>query len=66
MVWRAGFEVFHGRVQLDEARALERARDGEPLSTVCAAFVEREDPAGAAFAALASWFDEGWVAAHST
>jgi YD repeat-containing protein len=65
-VWRAGFEVFHGRIELDEARALEAARAGEPLASVCAAFGEREDPAAAAFAALASWFDEGWIAAIST
>lgn len=63
VVWRAGFEVFHAPVALDEARALELARAGEPLATVCAAFGEREDPAAVAFAALASWFDEGWIAA---
>lgn len=62
-VWRAGYEVFHGRVEPDEARALEAARAGEPLASVCAAFGQREDPAAAAFAALASWFDEGWIAA---
>lgn len=62
-VWRAGFEVFHARVELDEARALELAQAGEPLATVCAAFGDREDPAAAAFAALASWFEEGWIAA---
>jgi hypothetical protein len=66
VVWRAGFEVFHGRVELDEARALELARACEPLATVCAAFGQREDPAVAAFAAIASWFDEGWIAALST
>lgn len=63
VVWRSGFEVFHASVELDEARALELARAGEPLSSVCAAFGEREDPAAAAFAALASWFEEGWIAA---
>jgi len=62
VVWREGFEVFHGRIELDEARALESARAGEPLATVCAAFGERADPGSAAFAALASWFDEGWIA----
>lgn len=66
VVWRAGFEVFHGRIELDEARALEAARAGEPLASVCAAFGQREDPAAAAFAALTSWFDEGWIAAIST
>jgi hypothetical protein len=62
VVWREGFEVFHGRIELDEASALEAARAGERLASVCAAFGRREDPAAAAFAALASWFDEGWIA----
>ncbi len=63
VVWRAGLEVFHGRIGLDEARALEAALTGEPLASVCAAFGRREDPAAAAFAALVSWFDEGWISA---
>lgn len=63
VVWRAGFDVFHGRVEPDEARALEAARGGAPLALVCAAFEQRPDPAAAAFAALGSWFDEGWIAA---
>ncbi len=66
VVWREGFEVFHGRIELDEARALEAARAGDPLASVCAEFGLREDPADAAFAAFASWFDEGWIAAIST
>jgi hypothetical protein len=62
VVWRNGFEVFHSRIEPDEARALELARDGKPLATLCEAFAGREDPASAAFAALTSWFDEGWIA----
>ncbi len=62
-VWRAGFDVFHARVGPDEAVALRAARGGEPLARVCAAFGGAADPAGAAFAALASWLDEGWIAA---
>jgi hypothetical protein len=65
-VWRTGFEVFHAPLAMDEARALETARAGEPLSNVCAAFELREDPAGAAYAALSSWLDEGWIAAVSS
>jgi hypothetical protein len=64
-VWRAGFEVFHTRLEIDEAEALEIARAGQPLSDVCAAFELREDRAGAAYAALSSWLDEGWIAAVS-
>jgi hypothetical protein len=66
VVWREGFDVFHGRLDLDEARALDDARAGEPLARICAAFGQRGDPAAAAFAALASWFDQGWVAAISS
>lgn len=66
VVWREGFEVFHGRIELDEATALRAARAGDPLERICAAFGQREDPATAAFAALASWFDQGWIAAIST
>jgi hypothetical protein len=62
-VWRSGFEVFHARIEPDEARALATALAGDPLSQVCAAFERREDPGAAAFAALASWLDEGWIAA---
>jgi hypothetical protein len=66
VVWRSGFEVFHSRVELDEAGALEAAVAGEPLSRVCAEFGRRGDPAGAAFAALSSWLAEGWIAAISS
>lgn len=62
-VWRPAFEVFHTALAPDEAIALARALDGAPLAEVCAAFEGREEPAGAAFTALASWLDEGWVAA---
>lgn len=62
VVWRAGLEVFHARVELDEARALEAAVARAPLARVCAEFERRDDPAAAAFAALRSWFDEGWIA----
>jgi hypothetical protein len=66
VVWRKGFEVFHARVDLDEARALDAAVAGEPLSRLCAEFERRDDPAAAAFAALSSWLEEGWIAAIST
>lgn len=62
VVWRSGFEVFHARMQLEEARALRAAAAGQPLSRVCAEFERREDPAADAFAALSSWLDEGWIA----
>lgn len=66
VVWREGFEVFHGRIELDEASALDAARAGHPLASVCAVFGQREEPAAAAFAALTSWFDQGWISAIST
>ncbi len=63
VVWRDGADVLHARVDLDEGLALEAALAGDPVARVCAAFGRAEDPVGAAFAALASWFDEGWIAA---
>jgi hypothetical protein len=62
-VWRGGFDVFHTALELDEATALESVAWGDPLARVCAAFGRREDAARAAFSAITSWFDEGWVAA---
>jgi Putative DNA-binding domain len=62
-VWRSRFEVFHTALELDEATALEAVASGDPLSRVCAAFAGREDATRAAFAAMTSWFDEGWIAA---
>ncbi len=61
-VWRAGFDVFHAALELDEATALESAASGDPLARVCAAFGGRGDAARAAFGAITSWFDEGWIA----
>ena len=61
-VWRSGFDVLHAGLDADEAAALERALGGRPLEEVCAAFEEREDGAEAAFAALSSWVDDGWIA----
>ena len=62
-VWRSGFDVFHTALELDEAAALESAASGAPLARVCATFGGREDAAHAAFGAVTSWLDEGWVAA---
>jgi hypothetical protein len=61
-VWRGEFDVFHTALALDEATGLESAASGDPLARVCAAFGGREDAAHAAFSAITSWFDEGWVA----
>jgi hypothetical protein len=63
VVWREGADVLHARLELDEALGLEAALAGDPIARVCAAFGRAEDPAGAAFAALQSWFDEGWISA---
>lgn len=61
-VWRTKHEVFHAPIGELEALALVRAREGALLGVVCATFSGEEDPAASAFAALASWVDEGWVA----
>jgi hypothetical protein len=66
VVWRSGFDVFHTRLEHDEAQALAAADRGESLGVVCAAFSGRDDPANGAFAALVSWFDEGWIASIRT
>ena len=65
-VWRSGDQILHSSLEIDEAAALEAARSGGPLDRVCASFARRRDPAASAFAALASWLDEGWVAAVVT
>jgi hypothetical protein len=62
VVWRKEFEVFHVRLEPDEAKALERAMAGKPLGAVCAAFEDRPDAVQAAFRSIGSWFAEGWVA----
>jgi hypothetical protein len=61
-VWRGGHEVFHAPLGEAEARALGQALEGATLDQLCAAFAAEEAPAAAAFAALTSWLDEGWVA----
>jgi len=65
VVWRRGFEVFHCAVPMEEAAALRTAMDGEALDSICAPFADRSDPAADAYAALASWFNEGWISAVS-
>jgi hypothetical protein len=60
-VWRSWFQVFHTTLDLNEALALESAGAGQPLSQVCAVFGDGEGAAQAAFSAITSWFDEGWI-----
>lgn len=63
VVWRKGLEVYQVEVPADEADALTRLVQGHPLPEVCEAFAEREDPASAAFTAIASWVNEGMISA---
>jgi uncharacterized protein len=71
VVWRKidaskgvrGYQVFHAEISADEADALSRVQSGQGVAEVCEAFSEREDPAGAAFAAIASWVNEGMISA---
>ena len=60
-VWRKGYDVFHIRLEADEARALRGLQAGEPLGVVCEAFSDRPDAVDAAFRAVTSWFVEGWI-----
>ena len=62
-IWRKEFSVFHVVLATEEAEALRRAIRLAPLEEVCAAYAHHDSPAQAAFAALSSWFVEGWVAA---
>jgi hypothetical protein len=63
VVWRAGFEVVHAALDRHEALALRAALGGASLLDVCARFAAVDEPVAAGFTALASWIDEGWVAA---
>jgi hypothetical protein len=62
-IWRKEFTVYHVVLASEEAEALRRAMSGARLEQVCAAFADQDSPEQAAFAALSSWFGEGWVAA---
>jgi hypothetical protein len=62
-IWRHGFEVFHVGLSIAEADAVQRAVRGERLGEVCEPFAAEADPANTAFAAIASWFNEGWISA---
>jgi hypothetical protein len=61
-VWRPALDVVHARLPAEEAEALAWAMAGASLEQVCDAFATSPAPAEAAFAALASWVDEQWVA----
>jgi hypothetical protein len=61
-VWRKEFDIFHVRLDPEEASALERAMAGEAMGAVCAAFGSRPDAIDAAVRAVGSWFTEGWIA----
>jgi hypothetical protein len=63
VVWRRGYQVFHAGLAADEADALRRVQAGQGVAEVCEAFVERDDPASAAFTAIGSWVGEGMIAA---
>jgi len=65
-VWRQEFKVFHTRLAPAEARALSVARDGGTLEDVCGAFSGEAEPVQLAFAAVLSWFADGWVSAVKT
>ena len=60
-VWRKGYDVFHIRIEADEAKALRGLQAGETLGVVCEAFSDRPQAVEAAFRAVTSWFVEGWI-----
>lgn len=61
-VWRSALEAVHTTLAPDEAAALRQVRAGGTLAEACEWFGGREDPAAAAFEAIASWLHEGWIA----
>lgn len=63
VVWRQGFQVFHVAVGDPEAKALESVLAGLDLPTVCEAFADAAEPVQVAFQAMASWVNEGMLAA---
>ncbi len=63
LVWRKGFEVFHVEVSKNEFRAAQIATAQGTVEAVCEAFAKEKDAAQVAFRAIASWFQEGMVAA---
>jgi hypothetical protein len=65
VVWRPSgpeWQPLHTTLAADEAQALTRAASGATLAEICEVFASRAQPAQAAFNALASWLNEGWVA----
>jgi hypothetical protein len=66
LVWRGVAGVFHSTLPPAEARALAAAREGAPLTEVCAAFLGEASPDQAASEALAGWFRDGLVAGLAT
>ena len=62
VVWRRDFEVFHAPISSEEALALRLADGTRTVAELCAPFESQEEPALAAFTALASWLAEGMVA----
>jgi len=61
-IWRGARGVTELALFGDEARALERALQSDPLSAVCAEFHE-PDAAERARRALAAWIARGWITA---
>ena len=62
VVWRSGFDVFHVRLEEDEARAAQLALGGAQVGEICGAL---EDPMRAT-AALQSWLGEGWLSVEDS
>lgn len=65
IVWRKHYDVFHVRLNGDEAEAFARAAAGQPLASICEAFADQAEPAEAAFRAIGSWCAEGWLTQSS-
>src|SRR5262249_36561263 len=62
LIWRKGWQVFHVRLDAQEAQGVRRILDGRTMSEICDAFAERADAERAGFGAIQSWFTEELIA----
>lgn len=65
VVWRRGLQTFYRSLEVDEARALDAAADGESFGAICAGLTEWVDELNAprrAAGMVGRWVEEGLIA----
>ena len=63
VVWRSNLEVFHTKIDANEAHALSLVLSHSDMPSICEAFAESDDPIAAAFSAIGSWIGENMMSA---